>query len=172
MENKVNIVENFLNNEEREYLINFIENSKDYKYSADTRRMFLNSETKEIKSILLRLQSQVRELYNNSELYITEYLLNYYTEGFSMVVHDDVYDGRDHFKVSVVLYPGGEFSGGDIVFPNIDFRYSPKSGDAVMFLSAPKEFEHGVELVTSGKRYVMPVWITDKKDKALEFINN
>jgi Rps23 Pro-64 3,4-dihydroxylase Tpa1-like proline 4-hydroxylase len=172
MEYKVNILENFLSNEERKYLINFIENDKNYEYSVDTRRMFLNSETEEIKSILLKLQSHVRELYNSSELYVTEYLLNYYTAGFEMVVHDDLHSGKEHFKVSIVLYPGGEFTGGDIIFPNINFKYSPKAGDAVIFLSAPKEFEHGVELVTSGKRYVMPVWITDQKNKALDFINN
>jgi predicted 2-oxoglutarate/Fe(II)-dependent dioxygenase YbiX len=56
--------------------------------------------------------------------------------------------------------------------PVVDSRLRKKMGDAALFLSDLKETAHGVEPVTSGVRYVMPIWITNNFDKRLKFLDN
>ena len=55
-----------------------------------------------------------------------------------------------HYKVA--LYLNDDYEGGDIVFPDLDFRYHPKAGDLLLFKIHPN-FIHYTETVTSGTRY-------------------
>lgn len=168
----VTVVNDFLNDEECQELINYLEDVEPgWGNSTELRKMSFNPESDKIKELVLKCLNKVKEYYGNN-LFIAEYLLSYYSSGYSMNVHTDLEDGKDHFEVSVVTYLNNDFTGGDIVFPELGFRYSPKKGDIAIFLSKPKHNIHGVEVVKSGKRYVMPIWITDQKEHALKFIHN
>lgn len=167
------IINDFLNNEECKTLIDYIENlDKGWGTSNELRKMSLNPESKEIKLLVIKCLNKAKEVFNYEELYVAEYLLSFYSSGYYMDIHTDLEDGKDHFDVSIVTYLNDEFTGGDIVFPKINLRHSPKKGDIAMFLSKPDENIHGVEKVTSGKRYVMPIWTTKEKDFASKFIHN
>ena len=168
----VTVVNDFLNDEECQVLINYLENVESgWGNSNQLRKMSFNPESDKIKELVLKCLDKVKEIYGN-DLFVAEYLLSYYSTGYHMDVHSDLEDGKNHFKVSLVTYLNNDFTGGDIVFPILNFRYAPKKGDLALFLSKPKENIHMVDSVLSGKRYVMPIWITDQKEYALDFIHN
>ena len=67
--------------------------------------------------------------------------LNYYKHGTRII---------GNYKIA--LYLNNDYEGGDIFFPNLDFRYHPKAGDLLIFKIDP-DFVHYTETVTSGTRY-------------------
>jgi hypothetical protein len=170
----VKIIDNFVNEEECKTIIKYMNSQNDPKFwiSNNTRQMIVNPESQDIKPILLKCLNNIKEKYNNDNLYIAEYMLSRYEKGFSMSVHIDTEDGREYYTISAVIYLNNDFTGGDVVFPNINFRHSPKKGDAALFLSDLQETMHGVEVVDSGVRYVMPIWITDNPKNALKFLHS
>jgi len=167
----INVFNNFLTDLECNILVDYIDNLK-YSdgISGAMRKMSFNPESLEIKNLVIKCLNKAKDLYK-SELFVAEYLLSSYSTGFSMDIHSDLEDEKDHFEVSVVTYLNSDFVGGDIVFPMLNFRHSPKKGDVAFFLSKPEENIHGVEIITSGTRYVMPIWITNKKEKANKYIH-
>jgi len=170
--NDIVVINNFLNDEECQVLVDYIENlEQGWGSSNSLRKMAFNPESEKIKNLVIKCLNQAKESFQYTELYVAEYLLSYYTSGFSMSVHTDLEDGKDHFDVSIVTYLNNDFTGGDIVFPVHEYRHKPQKGDIAMFLSKPEENIHGVETVTAGKRYVMPIWTTAEKAFANSFIH-
>lgn len=168
----IKVFENSVTDEDCNYLINFLDNIEDsYARVNEIRKISLRPESEKIKNILLNILDKAKKDFKSDNLFITSYMISSYNPGFSMLVHIDTEDMRECNKISMVLYLNNEFSGGDIVFPAIDFRHSPKAKELVCFLSEPRENAHGVEVIESGKRYVMPIFITDEKENASKFIH-
>lgn len=166
------VINDFLNNSECNILIDHIENlEKGWKHSNDLRKMSFNPESEQIKKIVIKCLNKAKEVFKYDTLYVAEYLLSFYSTGYNMEVHSDLEDEKEHFEVSIVTYLNNDFSGGDIFFPLLDLRYKPKKGDIVLFLSKPNNNIHGVEKITSGKRYVMPIWTTTLKQFKLNYIH-
>jgi hypothetical protein len=72
--------------------------------------------------------------------------------------HVDSHDGSEHIITSSVIYLGGEFSGGEITFPNQAFTYRPKALSAVIFPSGGREYPHSVSRINSGERFTIAMW--------------
>lgn len=68
----------------------------------------------------------------------------------------DLYYGENgqriiaHYKIALYL---GEFEGGEICFPDVQFEYKPNPGDLLLFKVHPY-LNHYTKVVTSGNRYV------------------
>ena len=168
----IKVFENFATDDDCDYLINFLDNTQDsYGRHNDIRKISLRPESEKIKNILLKVLDKAKKDFNNNNLFITSYMISSYDPGFFMGLHVDNEDMRECNKISMVLYLNDDFKGGDIVFPIINFRHSPKAKELVCFLSELQENAHGVEIIESGKRYVMPVFITDEKENASKFIH-
>ena len=168
----IKIFKDFATDEECNYLINFLNNSNDETVTNfDTRKITLKPESEKIKNILLKVLDKAKKDFNNNDLFITSYMISSYDPGYFMGVHVDTENMRECNKISMVLYLNNEFKGGDIVFPMINFKHSPKAKELVCFLSEPKENTHEVKVIKSGKRYVMPIFITDEKENAFKFIH-
>ena len=168
----IKIFENFITDEDCNYLMNFLDNINDNSVDVyDVRKITLRPESEIIKNVLLKVLDKVKKDFKNNNLFITSYMISSYEPGYSMGVHLDTEDSRECNKISMVLYLNNNFEGGDIIFPMINFRHSPKAKELVCFLSEPRENVHGVEVIESGKRYVMPIFITDKKENASKFIH-
>jgi predicted 2-oxoglutarate/Fe(II)-dependent dioxygenase YbiX len=65
-----------------------------------------------------------------------------------------------------LAYLNDDFTGGELVFPDLDVVIVPKAGLLVVFPS-DHEFVHAVPKVLSGKRYSLPVWFTVNPAKAI-----
>jgi hypothetical protein len=170
----VKIINNFLSNEDCETIISYMDNQKDPKFwiSNNIRQMIVNAEEPALKNIILKYLDKIKKQYEREDLYITEYMLSRYNSGFFMPAHIDIEDGKEHFTISGVAYLNNDFTGGDIFFPKLNIRHSPKMGDIALFPSSADASVHGVEIVTSGTRYAMPIWITDNPKMALPFFHS
>jgi Rps23 Pro-64 3,4-dihydroxylase Tpa1-like proline 4-hydroxylase len=95
----------------------------------------------------------------DKNLYVTEYLVALYEEGAFMKVHVDVADDRE--VVSTVMYLNDDYTGGELSFPEVSggYFYTPEKYELVYF---PTPYQHGVNPVKSGKRYIITISYTDK----------
>jgi hypothetical protein len=170
--NEVKVIKDFITNEDAEIIVKYMEDKTDPAFwvGNSIRQMIVNAESEEIKPILLKALEKIKEESGIKNLYVTEYMLSRYNEGFFMNVHIDTEDGKEHFKVSAVAYLNNDFVGGDIVFPELKFRHSPKKGDLAIFASDLPDTVHGVEVVKSGIRYAMPIWTTTNPELELKFL--
>ena len=82
--------------------------------------------------------------------------------------HIDSHDGSQDIIFSSVVYLGGDFTGGRIVFTNHDFAYEPEPLSAVIFPSGGWEYQHMVEQILTGTRYTMAMWHTGYYPRSLQ----
>jgi Rps23 Pro-64 3,4-dihydroxylase Tpa1-like proline 4-hydroxylase len=97
----------------------------------------------------------------DKDLYVTEYLVALYEEGAFMAVHRDVESDRE--VISTVMYLNDEYTGGELSFPEVEngYSYTPEKYELVYF---PTPYQHGVNPVKSGKRYIITISYTDKAE--------
>ncbi len=168
------VIDNFITKDEAEYIIELYESldeSETYKDVKKNRKITVNPKNENFIPTVSKVFNKIKEIFSDEELYLSEFMISSYYPGYSMGVHSDLTD-REHFAVSAVLYLNNDFTGGDIIFPVVDKRHSPRLGDLAIFDSRLKDNDHGVETVTSGVRYVMPIWITSDKNKSLNILDN
>jgi len=103
-------------------------------------------------------------------LYTTQCHASLWTAGAYAAQHIDSHGGSEHILFSSVIYLGGDFTGGDILFPNQEVRYHPEPLSAVIFPSGGYEHVHSVDTVLSGNRYTMPMWHTPEKMRGMSQI--
>ena len=72
------------------------------------------------------------------------------------VPHQDSGPGLEHRYFSVVCYLNEDFTGGETVFPGLDFATTPETGKAIVF---PSDYLHGSKPVISGEKFVLVSWI-------------
>lgn len=65
---------------------------------------------------------------------------------------------------SVLMYLNDDFEGGELEFPNFDFKIRPKSGLLVCFPSDHR-FVHRALPVESGERYAIACWAASKESE-------
>ena len=135
------------------------------------RKMLTTPEDDRLIFSLLKTLDKIKEVSGVDELYIAEFLINIYFEGFFMGIHTDTEDSKGHFAVSAVAYFNSDYEGGEITFPNIPMAHKPQEGDLVVFPSSDDRFNHGVSVIRSGMRYVMPIWTTQDKSMASTFVH-
>ena len=103
-----------------------------------------------------------KKFINKQDLYVTENLVALYEQDAFMKAHRDG-DAEDLDKeiVSTVIYLNDEYTGGALSFPEIEngYSYTPEKYELIHF---PTSFLHGVDLVKSGKRYIITISYTDK----------
>lgn len=67
--------------------------------------------------------------------------------------------GCSNFIVSAVAYLNDNFTGGELVFPGIEYRHKPNVGDCVIFPS-DLAHKHYVDRVLSGNRISLAIWFS------------
>jgi len=104
-----------------------------------------------------------KKFINKQDLYVTENLVALYEQDAFMKVHRDALDASGQTKetVSTVIYLNDEYTGGALLFPEIEngYKYTPEKYELIYF---PTLSLHGVDLVKSGKRYIITISYTDK----------
>ena len=99
------------------------------------------------------------EYKDDATLYASSLWLIKHYYGSRLALHTDDDDGlNSQFKYGVIIYLND--SSDALEFPNLDFKYKPVAGDAIMFPSTGKEFQHEVPSIRSD-RYTILMWVTE-----------
>ncbi len=72
--------------------------------------------------------------------------------------------------LSVVYFLNDDFDGGELHFPKLDLQIKPAAGTLVCFPS-DHNYIHGVQPVTSGRRYTIVTWMRVKGMPSVDEIN-
>ncbi len=132
------------------------------------------SEAVPAKNLRTDIIGQIRNIYtrvlephyqSKIEWFETPEVLRY-REGGEYKVHSDSHNWFPEEKVwkrtldrdlSILLYINSDFEGGDVVFPNCNFRVKPSRGLLIAFPSDWR-YIHRAMPVTSGIRYAVVSW--------------
>lgn len=165
------IQENFLSPEEISYFRNILDNMSEEKWNeAKNPIEWYNGKTsaalEELKPINNRITDIVAPSYEPTpNLSFTRMF-----PGDSMHEHKDTCEeeeatSNDDFgtcaitRYGVVVYVNDDFEGGELYYPELDLKYTPKAGDLVIHGAL---INHGVAEVTSGTRYAYASFLVDK----------
>lgn len=172
------IIENFISTNDCNKIITFIEDNDKEKNPKIKRRLMrfgidvMNGSTSPLSSIgemglFVRSFAEkagviAKELHKESnDIYLSTLWLSKQLPDANIIRHMDTDGGKgSHYIYSGVIYLNDQASGGEIVFPKINFSYKPKAGDVVLFDCRDKDSLHGVNKTTQN-RYAIPIWFTD-----------
>jgi hypothetical protein len=182
---EIKIIENFLSQDEIDMLISYINKKIDIFITDDahgeTRHTIMfgkdsyygeRSEVtldkiKEIEPILRndifpRVELAIKKAYDSKkDLMVCSFFLAKQSKGAVVPEHVDTDGGLNmHFKYGGVIYLNSMQIGGKLKFTGLNYEYTPKPGDLVVFPSKPYQYRHTVEEINED-RYSLPIWVTE-----------
>jgi len=129
-----------------------------------------------VYGVTLRCKKKIEVYLSTLELFVESLFVACLLPGDSHVAHADN-ERREHGRwvpnhtpnrdYTGLAYLNDDFTGGELVFPDLDIVIVPKPGLLVGFPSNHK-FVHAVPKVLSGKRYSLPVWFTVNSAEAMQ----
>ena len=184
--NRILVLENILSLQECRFLVALYDQyselacSKDYNCRAlldyYTLRGVDSKSASSVCDITLRLKEKIETHLSTSELFVESFFVGCIWPGDSHIPHADN-ERREHRRwvpnhtpqrdYTGLAYLNDDFTGGELVFPDLDVVIAPKPGLLVGFPSNHK-FVHAVPKVLSGKRYSLPIWFTVNSAKAMQ----
>jgi hypothetical protein len=129
-----------------------------------------------VHGITLRCKKKVEVHFSTAELFVESFFVACVFTGDSHIPHADnerlengawVPNHTPQRDYTGIAYLNDNFTGGDLVFPELNVVITPKPGLLVGFPSN-HDFVHAVPEVLSGKRYSLPVWFTLNSAKAMQ----
>ena len=175
---KILVSENTLSLEECTFLIDRYDRYSELSVSQDyNRRRLLDYYTlRNVDSesaswmygVSLRCKEKIEVDLRTPELFVESLFVACLLPGDSHIAHADneqienggwVPNHTPQRDYTGIAYLNADFTGGELVFPNLDIVIAPKPGLFVGFPSDHK-FVHAVPKVISGKRYSLPIWFT------------
>ena len=183
---RILVSENTLSLKECRFLIDLYDRYSDLSTKRDySRRPLLHYYTlRDVDSesaswlydVTLRCKEKIEVDLRTPELFVESLFVACLLSGDSHIAHADneqEEDGRwmpNHTPqrdYTGLAYLNDDFTGGELVFPDLEVVINPKPGLFVAFPSNHK-FVHAVPKVLSGKRYSLPVWFTVNAAKAMQ----
>ena len=129
-----------------------------------------------VYGVTLRCKKKIEVYLSTLELFVESLFVACLLPGDSHIAHADN-ERREHGRwvpnhtpqrdYTGIAYLNDDFTGGELVFPDLDIVIVPKPGLLVGFPSNHK-FVHAVPKVLSGKRYSLPVWFTVNSAEAMQ----
>ena len=129
-----------------------------------------------VHGITMRCQKKVEVDFGTAELFVESFFVACLFTGDSHIPHADnerlengewIPNHTPQRDYTGIAYLNEDFTGGDLVFPELNIAITPKAGLLVGFPSN-HNFVHAVPEVLSGKRYSLPVWFTLNSAKAMQ----
>lgn len=177
---KIKVFNNFISDDECDHIVGVLDYLDVFRLLEErgpnkVRMMrFKNKDLDDIvKEYAFKVMKEIEIFFEKENLIVSDYGAFISKMGYTMNPHIDTindYGLFNYLKYSAVLYLNDEFEGGDIYFPNMNFRHSPKKGDLIIFPSNNLEYEHEVKFIDSGKRHTLAYWYSHEGD-CLPLIN-
>ena len=173
---QIKIIDNFMNDEDISKIKNYML-TRGYKGEAigvsfghdlllkpEERLLSLDilNEIKDyiIKDYFPKTLALMQEQFDDSKtLYPSVFWMIRSAKGSSVHEHVDG-EGNPHFKYSSILYLDTMDDDGVLEFPRINYNYTPKKSDMLLFPAQPEELDHVVRKINS-ERHTMILWATD-----------
>ena len=164
MEPEVRVVEDIISDEDCEKAINWLNDKEVDIYDFNNKVKWLK-ESRESREFCLKYAKGLIP----EKSYIRRCDLVRWDEGVGAGVHVDNHQYYEDLTYSAVIYMNDNFDGGETIFPHLNIERKPKKGSAIIF---PSHFEHGVNLVSKGKRYSMNIWYTSEEQLQNKWLNS
>ena len=162
------VIPNFLSDEEIEYLLNQIDETKLFSFVSQkdhegnpTSWMHTYKEIADKDKITKRVSDEVKKAYNyqnikqkDSTLTITRW-----DTGSKLTLHVDDLGYVTDNHLPTLVYLNDDYEGGELGFATHNLIIKPKKGDLIMF-PGNMHYAHEVFEVLSGTRYTLPIWFT------------
>jgi len=129
-----------------------------------------------VYGVTLGCKEKIEVYFSTGELFVESLFVARLLSGDSHVAHADnerrergrwVPNHTPKRDYTGLAYLNDDFTGGELVFPDLDVVIAPKTGLLVGFPSNHK-FVHAVPKVLSGKRYSLLVWFTVNSADAMQ----
>lgn len=109
--------------------------------------------------ILNNSAKTIVKFFGDETTWYHEPFISLFSEGKSLRVHCDGFtygdEGLTRTDYSTVYYLNDDYEGGEICFPALGMKIKPKANSLLLWSNSwHEDTAHGVNLVTSGKRYV------------------
>lgn len=176
MGHRIKVIENFVDDADAKEIIKMLESSY---YTGDLEAFVdnplvgvLSNKNLDSEKLIKKYSDRLIEAHKEEfgiavDLFTVQGHNSLWERGSSAGLHIDSHKGSEHIITSSVLYLGGEYTGGDIEFPQQGFTYSPKALSAVIFPSGGMEYPHRVSRIQTGNRYTMAMWHSHLKEFSL-----
>lgn len=186
----VRVLKNSINNEDAEFIINYINKNQDSFITGSKRLRFqkmfgddkfhkeqsakiitgIDEIQNKIETIInLSVKSISDEFKDNQQLYLSSFWLAKQLPGAQVRGHLDTDSGfNDHYEYSAILYLNTPNNSGPLEFPYLSLEIMPMSGDLVIFKSAENTSFHEVKFINED-RYSVLLWFTKDKNYELKF---
>lgn len=168
MANKIKVISNFITDEDISKSIELLRTSKLYDFKNNPAAKIIPLRNTEIEAnvLLKKYSDKVLPEHGVNNLSTTEGFLSVWKTGSYAGVHKDNHERFEFLTNSTIIYLNDDYEGGEIYFPNLEFSYKPKKGDAIIFPCNTEEYNHGVKTVTAGTRYTIALWHSPIEEKA------
>ena len=157
--NSHKLINNFLSKEECLYFIKYFNDNRDL---IDGNHISEINQDKKFLNVVDRIKKEIKNVYsqkNPNPVYAESWIAEH-VAGTNMPVHTDYADGYE-FAYTATIYLNEDYTGGQIYFPLAGIQIQPETGDLVLFIPKEADAEHGVQTVTFGTRYAIPVWFNE-----------
>jgi hypothetical protein len=163
------VIPKFISAKDCTDLIKFIDSlpEEDFIQKHDGRLTIANADLPKSNTFLNKYTPKVQALLSKDHQ-IRTFFLAVYPVGAGIEPHLDEDDEKLIDDIGVVYFLNDNFTGGEVYLPDWDFTYVPKAGDAIFF--PINRYWHGVNRVTSGVRYAVPLQYSAVPGEALEHL--
>lgn len=181
---KIHIQPNFINQQDCQTIINFI-NKSNIQYGEVLNRRTIRfgidrfngtteslNNAEELEPLLRVYAAKATNLINqkfetSKEIYVSTMWLSKQVAGSKIMAHSDLDGGiNSQYTHSGIIYLNTQISGGELFFPKLNKEFKPNTGDFISFEARSKEALHGVHMATQD-RYAIPIWFTDDENYKL-----
>lgn len=185
----IKIIENFMDQEDADRLIKYIETNKlnkdkfvytEYLKTVESQQAqsqvpehFSINDHLEVKDLYIKYANKFIEeckiFFKNSKgIGLYAQWLTMYGIGNELPRHVDNHYGAEEINFSAVIYLNDDFSGGELLLEDFGYLHKPKALSIIIFHPT---YWHEIKPILSGKRYAMPIWGTLNDKYKLDFIN-
>lgn len=154
-------LENFLYEDEIDTSFKFIRNTSDDQWVNN--RNWKIPDFSELKMLTEHIKRRMLCYVENVELEIGIHDIQRLVPGAFLDRHQDIDTSEKGFNIvyGAVAYLNDNFEGGEIYYPDLDYKIKPKRGSLILHKA---EYLHEVLPVKSGIRYMVTIFIVGDKN--------
>lgn len=163
------IIENFIDIKDCKSIIDFIDfkdMNNELIIASDKRKIFNKKEDVFVADIIKKYLPKIKKEWGTvQDLKPHIVWCVKYENTIDLPLHTDIITEEcNNDYLSIVVYLNDDYMGGEIVYPRLDKALHPLAGTAIIMDLHDKTYEHSVNAVTNGVKYIMPICVYLLKD--------